>query len=162
VYLEDFKDIYMVRSDGFTVKARSLKTHLRMLMCFLLWFKRHNHSFYCTTSEDDVLLLKKSAFDEYIRSGEYAEDNAAVTISAMVSLKAPTSTGGGSGNAGTSGTAATGGNVIPGTMTAQEFCRGCKRDISHYTNFKDDEHFSIYAPYTPCPLPKTCSSRRCF
>jgi hypothetical protein len=47
--------------------------HLRVMKCFLLWFKRHNRS---TTSEDDVLLLKKSAFDEYIRSEEYAEDNA--------------------------------------------------------------------------------------
>jgi hypothetical protein len=32
-------------------------------------------------SEDDVLLLNKSAFDEYIHSEEYAEDNAAATIS---------------------------------------------------------------------------------
>jgi hypothetical protein len=95
VELEDFKDIYMVRSDGPTDKARPLKTHLCMLKCFLLWCKRHNHSFYCTTSEDDVLLLKKSAFDEYIRSEEYAEDNAAATILAMVSLKVPPSTGGG-------------------------------------------------------------------
>jgi hypothetical protein len=81
VELEDFRDIYTVRSNGVTVKAWPLKTHLRMLKFFLLWFKWHIHSFYCTTSEDDVLLLKKSAFDEYIRSEEYAEDNAAATIS---------------------------------------------------------------------------------
>jgi hypothetical protein len=129
VELEDFKDIYKVRSDGVTVKARPLKTHLHMLKCFLLWFKRHNRSFYCTTSEDDVLLLKKSALDEYIRS---------------FNLKKLTSTGGGSGNAGASGTAATGSNVVPGTMTALEFRRGVKRDIAHYTNFKDDEHFSAW------------------
>jgi hypothetical protein len=90
------------------------------------------------------LLLKKSAFDEYICSEEYAEDNAVATISAMVSLQAPPSTGGGSGNSGASGTAATGSNVVSGTMTAQEFRRGVKRDIAHYTNFKDDEHFSAW------------------
>jgi hypothetical protein len=59
-------------------------------------------------------------------------------------LKAPPRTGGVSGNAGASGTAATGGNIVPGTMTAQEFSRGVKRDIAHYTNFKDDEHFSAW------------------
>jgi hypothetical protein len=41
VELEDFKDIYMVRSDGVTVNARPLKTHLHMLKCFLLRLKRH-------------------------------------------------------------------------------------------------------------------------
>jgi hypothetical protein len=50
-------------------------------------------------SEDDVLLLNQSAFDEYIHSEEYAVDNSAATILAMISLKAPPSTGGGSGNA---------------------------------------------------------------
>jgi hypothetical protein len=144
VELEDFKDIYTVSSDGVTVKAWPLKTHLRMLQCFLLWFKWHNRSFYCTTSEDDVLLLQKSAFDEYIRSEEYAEDNAAASILAAASLRAPPSTGSGSGNVGTSGTTATGGNVVPGTMTAQEFRHGVKRDIAHYTNVKDDEHFSTW------------------
>jgi hypothetical protein len=79
VDLEDFKDIYTVRSGGVTVKEWPLKTYLCMLKCFLLWFKWHNCSFYCTTSEDDVSLLKKSAFDEYIRSEDYAEDNAAAT-----------------------------------------------------------------------------------
>jgi hypothetical protein len=58
------------------------------------------------------------------------------------SLKAPPSTGGGSGNAGASGTATIGGNVVTGTMMAQEFRRGVKRDILHYVDFKDDEHFS--------------------
>jgi hypothetical protein len=42
VEFEDFKDIYTVRSEGLAVK-----THLHMLNCFLLWFKRHNRSFYC-------------------------------------------------------------------------------------------------------------------
>jgi hypothetical protein len=102
VELEEFKDICTVRSDGDTVKAWTLKTHLHMLKCFLLCFKRHNCSFYCTTSEDDVLLLKKSAFDEYIRSEEYAEDNAAASILSIASLKAPPGTGGGSCNAGAS------------------------------------------------------------
>jgi hypothetical protein len=68
VELEEFKDIYTVGSDDVTVKDQPLKTNLFMMKGFLLWFKWHNHSFYCTTSEDDVLLLKKSAFDEYIRS----------------------------------------------------------------------------------------------
>jgi hypothetical protein len=90
------------------------------------------------------LLLKKSEFDEYIRSEEYAEDNAAATILAMVSLKVPPSTGGGSGNGVASGTAATGSNVVPETMTAKEFRRGVKWDIAHYPNFKDDEHFSAW------------------
>jgi hypothetical protein len=45
---------------------------------------------------------------------------------------------------GASGTVATGGNVVPETMTAQEFRRGIKRDIAHYTNCKDDEHFSTW------------------
>jgi hypothetical protein len=144
VELEDFKDIYTVRSDGVTIKAWPLKTPLRMLKCFLLWFNRHNRSFYCTTSEDDVLLLKNSAFDEYICLEEYAEDNAAAGISAAASLKAPPSIGSSSVNAGTSGTAATGSNVVPGTMTAQEFRGGVKRAIADYTNFKDDEHFSAW------------------
>jgi hypothetical protein len=42
-----------------------------------------------------------------------------------------------------SGTAATGGNVVPGMMTAQEFRRGVKQDIAHYTNF-NGEHFSTW------------------
>jgi hypothetical protein len=66
-----------------------------MLKGFLLWFKRHNCSFYCTTSEDDVLLLKKSAFDEYLRSEEYAEDIAAASISETLSSKMPPGTGAG-------------------------------------------------------------------
>jgi hypothetical protein len=64
------KDIYTVRNYGVTVKVQPLKTHLHMLKCFLLWFKWHNCSFYCTTSEDCVLLLKKNAFDEYIHPGD--------------------------------------------------------------------------------------------
>jgi hypothetical protein len=60
-----------------------------------------------------------------------------------VSLKVPPSIEGGSGNAGVSGTAATGGNDVHGMMSAQEFCCGVKRDIAHYTNFKDDKHFPL-------------------
>jgi hypothetical protein len=142
VELEDFKDIYTIRSDCGTVKDRPLKTHLRMLKCFLLWFKQHNRFFYCNTPEDDVFLIKKSAFDEYIRSEEYAEDNTESSILSTASLKAPPGTGGGSGNAGTSGTATIGGNVDTGTMTAQEFHRGVKQYVLHYVDFKDDEHFS--------------------
>jgi hypothetical protein len=69
VELEEFKDIYMVRSDGATVTARPLKTHLCMLKFVLLWFKWNNHCFYFTTSKDDFF-LKKNAFDEYIHSEE--------------------------------------------------------------------------------------------
>jgi hypothetical protein len=79
VEFEKFKDIHTVKSDGYTVKARPLKTQFRMLKGFLLWFKVHNHSFYCTTSEDDVLLLKKNTFGEYLSTEEYAEDNAAAS-----------------------------------------------------------------------------------
>jgi hypothetical protein len=66
VELEEFKDIHTVRSDGVTIKSWPLKTHCYMLKCFLLWFKQHNGAFYCTTSEDVVLLLKKNVFDEYV------------------------------------------------------------------------------------------------
>jgi hypothetical protein len=84
VALEEFRDIHTVKSDGYTVKAQPLKTHFHMLKGFLLWFKQHDHSFYCTTFQDDVLLLKKNAFGEYLRSEEYAENNAVTSSSAMV------------------------------------------------------------------------------
>jgi hypothetical protein len=74
--LEEFKDIHTVRSDGFTIKACPLKTHLRILKCFLLYFKRYNHSNYGICTEDDVLTFTKGVFNA-CQSDDYAKDNAA-------------------------------------------------------------------------------------
>jgi hypothetical protein len=65
-----FKDIHMVRSDDFTIKAHPLKTHLCMLKCFVLYFKRCNHSYYGTCTEDDVLSFTKCVFDSYCQSDD--------------------------------------------------------------------------------------------
>jgi hypothetical protein len=75
--LEESKDIYMVRSDGFTIKACPLKSHLHMLKCFLLYFKHYNHSYYGISTKDDILTLTKGVFHSYCHSDEYTKDNAA-------------------------------------------------------------------------------------
>jgi hypothetical protein len=85
--LEEFKGIHTVRSDGFAIKARPLKTHLRMLKCFLLYFRHYNRSYYGICAKDDVLTFTKVVFDAYCRSDDYAEDNAAAGTLATTGLK---------------------------------------------------------------------------
>jgi hypothetical protein len=130
--LEEFNDVHFVRCDGFTIKARPLKTHLRMLKCCLLNFKRYNRSYYGICTEDDVLTSTKGVFDAYCRSDDYAKDNAATLATA--GLKPPPGSGGDSGNAGAGGTGVVGG--AGGLMTAQEFRQGVKQDKARYKDFR--------------------------
>jgi hypothetical protein len=138
--LEEFKDIHTVRSDGFTIKARPMKTHLRMLKCFLPYFKRYNRSYYGICTKDDVLTFTKGVFDAYCQSDDYAEGNAAAGTLATADFKQPPGSGGGSGNAGAGGTGIVGG--AGGPMTAQEFRQGVKRDKAHCEDLKDDKYFN--------------------
>jgi hypothetical protein len=125
--LEVFKDIHTVRSDAFTIKARPLKTLLRMLKCFLLYFKRYNRSYYGNCTEGDVLTFAKGLFDAYCR-------NAAAGTLETAGLKAPPGSGGGRVNVGTAVVAGAGGPI-----TAQEFRHDVKRDKAHYEDLKDDK-----------------------
>jgi hypothetical protein len=87
------------------------------------------------------LTFTKGVFDAYCRSDDYAEDNAVAGTLATPGLKAPPGSGGGSGSAGTAVVAGAG-----GPMTAQEFCRGVKRDKAHYEDLKDDKYFNSWNP----------------
>jgi hypothetical protein len=55
--LDEVKDFYTVKDDGFTFSAKPMTIHLRLFKCFLLYYKRRCRELYTTLSEEDVLYL---------------------------------------------------------------------------------------------------------
>jgi hypothetical protein len=78
--------------------------------------------------QDDVMGFQRFHFIEYMRSAEYQEHMAC----GSVALK---------GNGVSSNSF---GSSPLGDLTVQEFCRGIKRDKTHYEDLKDDKYFNSW------------------
>jgi len=71
--IDEVKDFYTTRSDG-SFEAKPMMIHIRMLKCFLLYYKRKGRELSSTLTEDDVLSWTKTEFYDYIGSDDYAVD----------------------------------------------------------------------------------------
>ena len=129
--IDDIKDFHTIRSDG-NYEASPLKTHCRMLKCFLLYYKWRCDDMSTILHEDDVLdLFTRTLFLEYCGSADCYRD---IQVAEQ----------------GLTPAAPRGVKPTPGiaeslsSLTVQEFRRGVKRDKSHYEDLKDDKYFNSW------------------
>jgi hypothetical protein len=70
----DVKDFYTVKKDGISVDEKPLKIHVRMLKCFLLYYKRKCREQDKFLSENDVMNIERDQFYSYCGSDNYFMD----------------------------------------------------------------------------------------
>jgi hypothetical protein len=77
IKVDDIKDFHTVKNDGISLDEKPLMTHLRMLKCLLVYYKRKCHENDSVMSEDDVLNIRNDQFHSYCGSDDYFIDLAA-------------------------------------------------------------------------------------
>jgi hypothetical protein len=74
--------------------------------------------------EMDVLSMSKTEYNDYCGLPEYHVDFAA-GLAPSFKATAPST-------------------IVSGDLTASEFCRGVKRDKTHYSELKEEKHFNTW------------------
>jgi hypothetical protein len=130
--VKDIKDFPTVRRDG-GYEAKPMMIHLRMFKAFLLYYKRKCIELSTLLDDDDVVdIMSRTGFHGYCGLDEFTIDNTTgglhpqaspiprfdLTMAGMVSAV--------------------------DSLTVQAFCRGVKRDTTHYEDLKDDKYFNTW------------------
>jgi hypothetical protein len=113
------------KKDG-SFEAKPMKLHLRKLQCFLLFYDSKSRKMYGPLDEEDVMGIWKSQFLTYYSSPEFLLDFANRSKSVINLAK----------NIGVA--------TLVDVLTAQEFCRGAKCDMTHYKQLKEEKHFNSW------------------
>ena len=75
--VNDVKDFHTVREDGISMDKKPLGIHVRMLKCFLLYYKRKCREHGKHLSENNVMKIERNQFYSYCGSPDYFMDLAA-------------------------------------------------------------------------------------
>ena len=117
--LEDVNDFKTVNRDG-SYKAKPLAHHVRKFRGFLLYYLRKCRDLSTSLDKDDVMMISKTEFNDYLGSPNYHND----LQSDLKPTSAPTL-------------------VFDEELTVQEF-RKMRRNKSDYHDLKDDKHFNSW------------------
>jgi hypothetical protein len=129
ICIDEIKNFHTF-SDVGAFEAKPLAFHLQLIKCFLLFYRRKSYEYNSILTEDDVMDITKDQLHEYCCSNVNVYDLAAAG-SNIAAAATPA--------LGKSGIVST-----VGTLTAWEFCRGVKRDKTHYEDLKDDNYFNSW------------------
>ena len=77
ISVNDIKDFHTVKEDGISMDKKPLGIHVRMLKCFLLYYKRKCREHGKHLSENDVMKIERDQFYSYCGSPDYFMDLAA-------------------------------------------------------------------------------------
>ena len=129
-HFKEIDDMNVIRDNG-KFDAKPMLKDRRRLKCFLLYYRKKCDALVSTLIDEEVLMWKRSEFNDYVGSAKCQLDMA---VAEGFAAPAPP-------NAAKYDPNAVNAN---GGLTAQEFRRGIKRDKSHYADLKDDKYFNSW------------------
>ena len=74
ISVNDLKDFHTVKKDGLSIDEKPLMIHLRMLKCFLMYYKHKSRENDKYLTEDDVMNIERDNFYSYCGSDDYFTD----------------------------------------------------------------------------------------
>ena len=136
------QEICMTRSDG-KVEARPMVIHIRLLKCFICYYKKEWQDLDIAPTEFDVYQWDNPSFSLYCRSDQ-----------SLMDIRAYDRKLGNVGSSSGNNINPIHGNVNPGKVhhaaldpvevALQDWRRSAKRDKSQYEDMKDDKYFTSW------------------
>jgi hypothetical protein len=111
--------LFVANSDG-SYKAKPMMFHIRQFKAFLMYYNRKCCDLSTALNDEDVLNITKTELFDYMGSPGYRDD---IEEGLSKSTKPTTSA------------------AYNNEFMASDFCKGIKRDKTHYMELKDDKYF---------------------